>query len=564
MFSKFKTIQDEREILWINAILFAFIVYFESYILNVNYSAYFVYIYDTQGVLLSLPILFCIVFWLYLCFRFLQFSLTTKWYYKTICFVLFFVATFVEFSYQKAFGRFMEPFDIETAVGTSLSQKTISIFLYLDLYAIVPCIVFLFCLFLVQRAEKTDVKKLILGVVFFTGSIVSLTFFQNIFAEKRGPTVTLSAFLKTKTEFLFWGPLTSGKWIPYITGIKLEREPVERPTQEENSKPTNNIVIILDESVRGDHFSLNGYHRKTTPFLEKLAKQKNFHNWGLASSASTGTRFTYEALIVGLKPTDFPDKSGLKINTFSTFFQYAQAMGYKTHFLDGQMLHFWVGVPDDKNHIDEHVVVSRFNENGKLPNWEVDKNLAKYINDLISNSTGNFIFVYKHGSHIPYQGNFPPDEQIWQPSYTTDDTYEIPSEEELPKVVNSYDNSIKYNVDSFFENLVNDYSNIPNNTVFVYTGDHGQTLFKTGKNSHGGDSKAEATVPLFIIGDLGIDVDTEYKASHQNIFPTLLDLMKYPRDLRRTNLAISLLEAKSTDSKPRYFNPNLQNRVPFD
>jgi len=111
---------------------------------------------------------------------------------------------------------------------------------------------------------------------------------------------------------------------------------------------------------------------------------------------------------------------------------------------------------------------------------------------------------------------------------------------------------------------VNDYSNIPNNTVFVYTGDHGQTLFKTGKNSHGGDSKAEATVPLFIIGDLGIDVDTRYKASHQNIFPTLLDLMKYPRDLRRTNLAISLLEAKSTDSKPRYFNPNLQNGVPFD
>ena len=62
-------------------------------------------------------------------------------------------------------------------------------------------------------------------------------------------------------------------------------------------------------------------------------------------------------------------------------------------------------------------------------------------------------------------------------------------------------------------------------------------------------------VPLFIFGaeiDPGA-FDTEYRASHANIFPTLLDFMKVPPQARKFRYAISLTKAKRGQSAPRYY-----------
>jgi hypothetical protein len=71
-------------------------------------------------------------------------------------------------------------------------------------------------------------------------------------------------------------------------------------------------------------------------------------------------------------------------------------------------------------------------------------------------------------------------------------------------------------------------------------------------------------VPLFVIGKFEKKFDTRYKASHQNILPTLLDLMKYPKELVETDLALSLFEVKAADSKPRFFNSGVRKKVLFD
>ena len=49
------------------------------------------------------------------------------------------------------------------------------------------------------------------------------------------------------------------------------------------------------------------------------------------------------------------------------------------------------------------------------------------------------------------------------------------------------------------------------------------------------------------------EVDTEFRASHANLFSTILDLMQFPESERKHNYAISLLKAKSSDSKPRFY-----------
>jgi hypothetical protein len=50
-----------------------------------------------------------------------------------------------------------------------------------------------------------------------------------------------------------------------------------------------------------------------------------------------------------------------------------------------------------------------------------------------------------------------------------------------------------------------------------------------------------------------LEPDTAFKPMHANIFPTVLDLMNYPDNLRQHEYAISLLQAKGTDPGERYF-----------
>lgn len=47
--------------------------------------------------------------------------------------------------------------------------------------------------------------------------------------------------------------------------------------------------------------------------------------------------------------------------------------------------------------------------------------------------------------------------------------------------------------------------------------------------------------------------DTFFAALRANIFPTVLDLMNYPVELRKHSSAISRLQAKAADSGDRFF-----------
>ena len=199
-------------------------------------------------------------------------------------------------------------------------------------------------------------------------------------------------------------------------------------------------------------------------FLKNCAIGEILHNWGIAVAATTASHATYDILITELAPNDFPDETNIKLYTSPNIFQYAKAMNYTTYYFDGQMLTFWGGIPDDRQYIDHW---SGVNHPFDVNKWDRDKNTAQSVNRIISSSTGNFIFIFKNGNHIPYQDNFPDEAKVWQPSYVTNYKFDIPPPERLNEVINAYDNCIKYNIDSFFQNLVSDYSAIPNNSMII-------------------------------------------------------------------------------------------------
>jgi glucan phosphoethanolaminetransferase (alkaline phosphatase superfamily) len=431
--------------------------------------------------------------------------------------------------------------------------------MYVNFYAVVPCIIFLMILVLVDTRKTSGLKAFLLANVLLIGCFLV----TPVLIDQKFPTISTAAFYRTCTEFLTQNPVSNRVFAAHNGDARARRE-VLKPALPDDFRPSNNIVVVVDESVRGDHLSLNGYERDTTPFLREMYRRGILTNWGIASSASTGSRYTYNALITGLTPNDFPDKSDTRITTFPTLFQYAKAMRYRTYFFDGQMKDYWGANYDDKRWIDAWSGPKEIADGRGFAPYELDNLIARKINALVTASAGNFIFVFKHGSHMPYSSDFPADAAYWQPSYRTDNTFSIPQSADLPAVVNSYDNSLRYNIDSFFRNLIDDYANIPNNTVILYTGDHGQTLFANGRAAHGGSTKEEATVPLFIVGKLAASPDTRYRASHQNLFPTILDLMAYPQELRNWTDVPSLLKAGAADSRQRSFNPDLGLKVAFD
>jgi len=486
--------------------------------------------------------IFGVLFFLFGFFVFSYISVVSSWQYKIIYFLIFTLAVIHEYGYQNAYGRFSEETDVTLALFTTNAQKLNAITTYFNPLAIIPCAAFLFMLVTVKPKITPHGLKSFLAVLFlFTFSFtfnrhVNPNGFNNQF-----PTVSFEAFSRTGIRYLLFRTFS----------YRGERDKPERPLLPDSYKPNNNIVFIVDESIRGDHLCLNGYARPTTPYLEELSKHGALKNWGIAVSGTICSFQSHDLLLTGFRTEDLPDPNE-EINKAPLIFQYAKAMGYKTYYLDGQMDKYWGVIGNEGfQYLDVWLGASYFYQNTNLTH-EIDFEIAKKVNEIITSSSGNFIFVFKNGNHVPYSNNFPPEEVIWKPYFVG--TPLRVTAEELPTVANAFDNGLRYNSDKFFKTLASDYNKLPNNTLIVYTGDHGETLSENGAVlPHGVESKNVATIPIFIIGKLQQEVDINFKASHSNLFPTILDMMNYPQELRKRDYAISLLKAKASDSKERYF-----------
>jgi glucan phosphoethanolaminetransferase (alkaline phosphatase superfamily) len=228
-----------------------------------------------------------------------------------------------------------------------------------------------------------------------------------------------------------------------------------------------------------------------------------------------------------------------------TIFAYAKAMGYHTIYLDMQMNRLWLMTAEDFKLVDEWHPVREFLQDRE---YHVDSNAAGWMYNKLRSSGGNFIWINKVGAHFPYLERIPPGEAVWQP-VLSNERYDPREKVEL---INTYDNILRYNLENFFRVLVRPESLA--NTTFVYTSDHGQTLSENGETwPQTGPKRNEARVPILIIQAEPLTVDTRYKASHQNLFATLLDLMKAPPENRRYPYAVSLLRATASMSQPRYY-----------
>lgn len=483
---------------------------------------------------------------------FIAASLLSPYRYRILYFVLFCIAVLPEYGYQRAFNRFTTLEDIGNVFfAADMRIMFSSIGEYFVLLGIIPCVLYAALLFVIKPLLKDGLKIFLSVILLFSGFFL----FTAYFSTNAFPSVSFNAFYRTVFNFpvsWYFGSIHQPAFSVFY------QTPRKEITFRAQHLPNNNIVFIVDESMRGDHLSLNGYSRPTTPFLDELNQKGFIKNWGVATSGTTCSITSNNLLLTGVN--EIPDTNG-DIFKFPTVFQYAKAMGYKTFYFDGQLSYRWIGKPSDVADVDEWLMPDTL----KKGDWyDIDAEIARKVKEIVSSSTGNFIWINKFGVHFPYKNSYPDSAAKWLPVLESSNKLVLyPTGDEHEKLKNSYDNAVLYNSQSFFANIFE--NGLAANTFYVYTSDHGQNLSESGRaNSHCLMTKNEANVPLFIVAEPEIMpvVDTGYKASHANIFPALLDLMSFPESERQKTYSPSLLETGHTDSKPRfYFSGNLHSKI---
>lgn len=324
-----------------------------------------------------------------------------------------------------------------------------------------------------------------------------------------------------------------------------------------STTPTpNDIILIMDESIRGDYLDINS----TSGVYSGLARQvENVHinNFGIAASASHCSDATN--LIVRYGSTrKSPQKHVL---TMPSLWQYAKEADYRSIYVDAQRIG---GELHNRMTLEERQSIDQLIQFENVPVLHRDMATISALDELLSNSERDFIYVNKIGAHFPVHDKYPDDFLIYEPalprgafgsiSDTGDRVGLFSGDWDAYK--NSYRNTIAWTVgeyfDRFFETLDLE------NAVVIYTSDHGQNFHERGEpgyNTHCSmnPSMEEGVVPLVVMvgekinkHDFTESADRLFnQASQFGLFSTLLQFMGFDSDDMRSIYEPSWFDQKT-------------------
>ncbi len=321
-----------------------------------------------------------------------------------------------------------------------------------------------------------------------------------------------------------------------------ERKTVKRTKM---SEKTPNVLVILVDTLRWDRMGFNNhnYKRKLTPFLDSLAKssvvfEKNFSpstwTWPSVSSLFTGQNPVKHG--VGTKE-DSKTKLGYKSLTIAEYFQ---EKGFTTVGISANPL---ISAKYGFNQgFESYVTFEEFWETKyvPMPASGINREFSKWL----ENNGDNRFFAYLHymDPHSPYcppapffdkfvsQKDGKEAMQIFQRTIKEirfgDKDYLI-TDEVLKTLKGLYDAEVLY-LDAMLSELFNylQQKGYLNNTIVLFTADHGDEFFEHGQFGHGFNLYNETLkTPALIFYPATLSpARIKENVSIMDFFPTLCDL----------------------------------------
>lgn len=237
-------------------------------------------------------------------------------------------------------------------------------------------------------------------------------------------------------------------------------------------------IIVLGETARADHFSLNGYAKNTTPNLSKRLAQGQLFNFSHVTSCGTSTAYSVPCIFSLLGAQDYtPKKASNQTNVLDIL----ELAGVKTVWRDNN---------SSCKGVCERIESENFtlNPSQQSPYYHegayLDEVLLSNLKQKIDNSSQDMLIVlHQLGSHGPaYHRRYPKEFAKFSPNCTSNSPQSCTPEE----VNNSYDNTILY-TDTILEKTIAflEQGGEEYDSFMLYVSDHGESLGENGIYLHG-------------------------------------------------------------------------------
>ena len=306
------------------------------------------------------------------------------------------------------------------------------------------------------------------------------------------------------------------------------------------------VILVVGETARADHFSLNGYERDTNPRL----RQMNVFSFSNFQACGTSTAVSVPCMFM----LDGETKNTLEINKQENLLDVLQRSGvnvlWRDNNSDSKGVASRVQYEDFRSSKLNTVCDSECRDEGMLVG------LQQYI-DL--HPRGDILIVlHQMGNHGPvYYKRYPPAFEKFTPTCKESDLSQCGREE----IVNAYDNAILY-TDHFLAKSIEllKKNDSKFETALFYVSDHGESLGENGMYLHGMPKSISPAAQLHVpavmwfgsnfhaVTPSALREKTKTLFSHDNVFHTIIGFFEIESETYRPVKDI-LQEAKPVKKK---------------
>jgi lipid A ethanolaminephosphotransferase len=474
----------------------------------------------------------------------------------TLFLLLASVVAYFSTNYGTIFDGSMIANVFETDTGEAGDLLTPQLAIYVILLGILPSLA-IWRATIAQQDWKTETKarlKLVaitaaaLAVTFlpFSANYASMLREHREIASKINPTFALYSTFKLAMRSL---PQSHTQHIAIGTDAEIPSTDVHREL----------VVMVVGETARADHWSMNGYPRETTPLL----KQEGVTNFPDFWSCDTSTAKSVPCMFSNLGRAGFNVRKAQ--NSDNALDVLARA-GVSV---------LWRDNNSSSKGVADRVPYEDFKSSKKNPvctDIECrDEGMLDGLQKYIDAQTGDILIVlHQMGNHGPaYYKRYPAAFERFTPVCQTNDLGSCTHDE----IINAYDNAILY-TDYFLSRVI---SLLKSNddkfeTAMVYVSDHGESLGEYGLYLHATpymlapDAQRHVPAVIWLGNNMkknDVRVETleqrsKRRWSHDNIFATLLGLFEINSTVYDAHM--DLLEHRPEDqthaAAPRQVKPD--------
>lgn len=251
------------------------------------------------------------------------------------------------------------------------------------------------------------------------------------------------------------------------------------------------IVLVLGETARYDRWSVNGYHRQTSPNLAQAQQRGELLSM---QNMLTPRSYTMASVPIYLTGIDVM-RQGLMRKSLITAFK---EVGFTTYFLSTQQKKGFMNnlVSMFAAEADQHFYA------------EADEALAQVFDDALltpfrqivqGGPEKKLIILHTMGSHALYHARYPQSFAKFPLRSELSKQQKNGDQVEFERVSDEFDNTI-YFTDYVLGNLITELRQLPGKALMIYGADHGESLPSTACkfNGHGAMNQENLRVPYFI------------------------------------------------------------------